>query len=111
MGRRPKNYQEKLITSERQLSLWRKDGKGADLHVHTNCSFDVLPVKELCLPRAFMKRLSGKALDYITFTDHNTIEAYEILGWDREKLVPGVEMTVCDFDFAGHALHINVFRI
>jgi predicted metal-dependent phosphoesterase TrpH len=50
-------------------------------------------------------------MDYITFTDHDTIEAHEILGWDREKLVYGAEISVCDLEFAGHALHINVFEL
>ena len=50
-------------------------------------------------------------MDYITFTDHDTIEAYELLGWDREKLISGVEMSVDDPEFAGHELHVNVFEL
>lgn len=109
MGKRQQNYGEKLIASERVEELMEEGWKRADLHVHTNCSFDVLPVKELSPENLYQKALE-RGLDYITFTDHDTIEAYEILGWDREKLVPGVEMTVRDLDFAGHALHINVFQ-
>ncbi|AKB80004.1 hypothetical protein MSHOH_3521 [Methanosarcina horonobensis HB-1 = JCM 15518] len=50
-------------------------------------------------------------MDFITFTDHNTMEAYEILGWEHKNLVPGVEMTIYDPEFAGHTLHINVFEL
>jgi predicted metal-dependent phosphoesterase TrpH len=50
-------------------------------------------------------------MDYVTFTDHNTVEAYEILGWDRENLVPGIEISVYDPEFAGHSLHINIFEL
>ena len=47
MGRRPRNYQEKLIASERAKELIDEGWKQADLHVHTNCSFDVLPINGL----------------------------------------------------------------
>lgn len=110
MGRRAKNFEEKLITSEKAAELMEEGWMRADLHVHTTCSFDVLPVKDLH-PESLYKTALDMGMDYITFTDHNTIEAHEILGWDREKLVSGVEMSVCDLKFAGHALHINVFGL
>ncbi|WP_240664339.1 PHP domain-containing protein [Methanosarcina sp. MSH10X1] len=109
MGRRPKNYEEKLIAPERAAELIEEGWKRADLHVHTTCSFDVLPVKDLH-PESLYEKALKLGMDYITFTDHDTLEAYEILGWDREKLVPGVEMSVHDPEFAGHSLHINVFE-
>ncbi|HIH75459.1 MAG TPA: PHP domain-containing protein [Methanosarcina sp.] len=84
--------------------------KRADLHVHTTCSFDVLPAKGLD-PRSLYEKSLEMGMDFITFTDHDTMQAYEILGWDREKLVPGVEMTVYDPEIAGHTLHINVFEL
>lgn len=110
MGRRAKNFEEKLITSEKAAELMEEGWMRADLHVHTTCSFDVLPVKDLH-PESLYETALDMGMDYITFTDHNTIEAHEILGWDREKLVSGVEMSVCDLKFAGHALHINVFEL
>lgn len=84
--------------------------KRADLHVHTTCSFDVLPAKDLD-PRSLYEKSLEMGMDFITFTDHNTMEAYEILGWDREKLVPGVEMSIYDPELAGHTLHVNVFEL
>jgi len=110
MGRRLRNYEEKLITPERAAELMEEGWKRADLHVHTTCSFDVLPVRDLH-PESLYEKALKLGMDYITFTDHDTVEAYEILGWDREKLVPGVEMSVHDPEFAGHALHINVFEL
>jgi predicted metal-dependent phosphoesterase TrpH len=59
--------------------------------VHTTCSFDVLPVKDLH-PESLYKTALYMGMDYIIFTDHNTIESHEILGWDREKLVSGTEI-------------------
>lgn len=110
MGRRPRDYEEKLITPERAAELMEEGWRRADLHVHTTCSFDVLPVRDLH-PESLYEKALKIGMDYITFTDHDTIEAYEILGWDREQLVPGVEMNVCDPEFAGHKLHINVFEL
>ncbi|HET8687993.1 MAG TPA: PHP domain-containing protein [Methanosarcina sp.] len=110
MGRGPRNYEEKLITPERAAELMEEGWRRADLHVHTTCSFDVLPVRDLH-PKSLYEKALKLGMDYITFTDHNTIEAYEILGWNREKLVPGVEISVRDSEFAGHALHINVFEL
>lgn len=109
MGKRPRNYEEKLISPEKASELIEEGWKRADLHVHTTCSFDVLPVRELH-PESLYKKALRLGMDYITFTDHDTVEAYEILGWDREKLVPGVEMSIHDMEFAGHSLHINIFE-
>ena len=110
MGRRHRNYEEKLIAPERAAELMEEDWKRADLHVHTTCSFDVLPAKDLN-PESLYEKSLEMGMDFITFTDHDTMEAYEILGWDREKLVPGVEMTIYDPELAGHTLHINVFEL
>ena len=110
MGSRAKNCENKLISWERAAELVEEGWKRADLHVHTSCSFDVLPVNNL-RPESLYKTALDMGMDYITFTDHDTIEAHEILGWDREKFVSGAEMSVHDLKFAGHALHINVFEL
>ena len=109
MGKRPRNYEEKLIAPEKAAEIMEEGWKRADLHVHTTCSFDVLPVRDLH-PESLYEKALKLGMDYITFTDHDTIEAYEILGWNREKLIPGVEMSVYDPEFAGHSLHINIFE-
>jgi len=110
MGRRHRNYEEKLIAPERAAELMEEGWKRADLHVHTTCSYDVLPAKNLH-PESLYEKALGMGMDFVTFTDHDTIDAYDILGWDREKLVSGVEMTIHDPVFAGHTLHVNVFEL
>ncbi|HWR24849.1 MAG TPA: PHP domain-containing protein [Methanosarcina sp.] len=110
MGRRLRDYEKTLISSERAEELIEEGWKRADLHVHTTCSFDVLPARNLH-PESLYEKALEQGMDYITFTDHDTVEAYEVLGWDQEKLVPGVEMSVYDPEFAGHALHINIFEL
>ncbi|WP_255679993.1 PHP domain-containing protein [Methanosarcina sp. DH2] len=110
MGGRHRNYEEKLIAPERAAELMEEGWKRADLHVHTTCSFDVLPANDLN-PESLYKKSLEMGMDFVTFTDHDTMEAYEILGWDREKLVPGVEMTIYDPELAGHTLHVNVFEL
>lgn len=107
-GGRARNYREKMISPERAAELRAEGWKWADLHVHTTCSFDVLPAEDLKPENLYQKALD-MGLDFITFTDHDTVEAYEVLGWDREKLVSGVEMTVYDPGLVGHTLHVNVF--
>ncbi|WP_269848629.1 hypothetical protein [Methanosarcina horonobensis] len=47
----------------------------------------------------------------MTFTDHDTVKAYDLLGWDKEGLVPGVEISIKDPENVGHTLHINVFDL
>lgn len=110
MGERHRNYEKKLIAPEQAAEFMEEGWKRADLHVHTTCSFDVLPAKDLNPENLYEKALE-MGMDYITFTDHNTVEAYEILGWDREKLVSGAEISIYDPELAGHTLHINVFEL
>ena len=55
MGRRQKNYDDKLITSERAEELMEEGWRRADLHVHTTCSFDVLPAR-IYIQRVFMRK-------------------------------------------------------
>ena len=110
MRRKKRNFEKKLITSERAEELIGEGWRRADLHVHTTCFFDVLPARNLH-PESLYEKALGMGMDYITFTDHNTIGAYEILGWDQENLISGVEMSVADPKFAGHELHVNVFEL
>jgi len=107
-GGRARNYIEKMISPERAAELRNEGWKWADLHVHTTCSFDVMPAEELKPENLYQKALD-MGLDFITFTDHDTVEAYEALGWERERLVTGVEMTVYDPERVGHTVHVNVF--
>jgi predicted metal-dependent phosphoesterase TrpH len=97
-----------MISPERAAELRAEGWKCADLHVHTTCSFDVLPAEDL-KPENLYRKALDMGMDFITFTDHDTVGAYETLGWVQEKLVTGVEMTVYDPKRVGHTVHVNVF--
>jgi predicted metal-dependent phosphoesterase TrpH len=77
-----------------QKIFFRKDGrKWMDLHVHSSCSYDVPPVQTMH-PAVLFENAKSQGLDYVTFTDHDTIKAYDLLGWNREGLVPGIEISI-----------------
>ena len=61
----------------------------ADLHVHTHFSADVLPVPESD-PRKLLERARRLGLAYVSFTDHMTMDACDLVGWEREGLIRGV---------------------
>lgn len=82
----------------------------ADLHVHTNCSVDVLPAPSLD-PLYLYRRAFDLGLDFITFTDHDTMDAYDLIGWQRERVVPGVEISIRDRRKVGHTIHVNVYQL
>jgi predicted metal-dependent phosphoesterase TrpH len=52
-----------------------------------------------------------KGMSFVTFTDHDTLEAYDEIGWSREFIVTGVEIKIRDEDRVGHTIHINVFDL
>jgi hypothetical protein len=82
----------------------------ADLHVHTWCSHDVLPVAQNDPLRLYEKaRRAG--MSFVTFTDHDTMAAYDQIGWTRENLVTGVEIKVLDRKRVGFTVHVNVFGL
>ncbi|MEW6238780.1 MAG: PHP domain-containing protein [Candidatus Omnitrophota bacterium] len=82
----------------------------ADLHVHSTCSYDVLPSQEF-QPEAIYRKALNLGMDYITITDHDTMAAYDVIGWDREHLVTGVEMSLLDRKRVGHTIHVNVYDL
>jgi predicted metal-dependent phosphoesterase TrpH len=84
--------------------------QAADLHVHTSCSYDVVKAPWLHPEKLFQKALS-LGMSFITFTDHDTMEAYDLIGWNRERLVPGVEIKVRDRREVGHTIHVNVYLL
>ncbi len=50
-------------------------------------------------------------MDYVTFTDHDTMDAYDILGHEMEGLIRGVEIKIKDMKTVGHTIHINVYDL
>ncbi|MBK8164506.1 MAG: PHP domain-containing protein [bacterium] len=91
----------------------------ADLHLHSNVSYDVPEVAAL-LPRALFEkaldpRRADRRLDYFTLTDHDTMAGWEQLvrqlpEADRAFVIPGVEHTLCDPGI-GFTIHVNLFML
>jgi predicted metal-dependent phosphoesterase TrpH len=98
------------ISSEVAKSLLQEGWKKVDLHVHSACSYDVPPAKAM-RPEILFEKSKAQGLDFVTFTDHDTVKAYDLLGWDREGLVPGVEIAIKDTEKIGHCIHVNVFEL
>ncbi|MEW5975461.1 MAG: PHP domain-containing protein [Acidobacteriota bacterium] len=90
--------------------LIAKGWRVADLHVHTFCSYDVVKAPWLH-PEALYQKARSLQMSYITFTDHDTMDAYDLIGWEREGLVPGVEIKIHDRRRVGHTIHVNVFSL
>ncbi len=84
--------------------------KRADLHVHSWHSKDVMPTSDVS-PLALYERALNLGMDFVTFTDHDTMNAYNEIGWSRDHLVTGVEVKLLDPVNIGHTLHINVYTL
>jgi predicted metal-dependent phosphoesterase TrpH len=82
----------------------------ADLHVHTLHSYDVIPTR-LVDPLTLYQKARRLGMTYVAFTDHDTMDAYDQIGWTREGLVPSVEVKILDPKKVGHTVHINVFAL
>jgi len=83
--------------------------RSADLHVHTLFSHDVLPVPSLH-PEALYRKAKKMGMGYVTFTDHDTMRAHQVLG-DGDGLVTGVEIRIMDPELVGHTVHVNVYDL
>ncbi len=106
----PGNNTKITVNSEVAEALRHEGWKKMDLHVHSSCSYDVPPVQTM-QPVVLFEKAKEQELNFVTFTDHDTIKAYDLLGWDREGLVPGVEITIKDPERTGHTVHVNVFEL
>lgn len=104
------SYPERSVHPYEGMSELADQGwVAADLHVHSVCSGDVLPAEALH-PCALYEKARSIGMGFITLTDHDTMQAYEMLG-QKEGLVTGVEIKVKDMDFVGHTIHINVYDL
>ena len=110
MQGKPGNDAKTTVSAEVAETLLQEGWKKMDLHVHSSCSYDVPPVQAMH-PAVLFEKARSEGLDFVTFTDHDTVKAYDLLGWDREELVPGVEISVKDPEHIGHTLHVNVFEL
>ena len=110
MQGKSRNDAKTTVNTEIAKTLLQEGWKKIDLHVHTSCSDDVPPVQSMH-PAVLFEKARSQGLDFVTFTDHDTVKAYDLLGWDREGLVPGVEISIMDPENIGHTLHVNVFEL
>lgn len=90
----------------------------ADLHLHSNFSYDVLNLPELS-PRALYDTAVARGMGFFTLTDHETLKGYHALRADLEReygdhppipLISGVEIKVSD-RAVGHTIHVNVLGL
>jgi len=91
----------------------------ADLHLHSNVSYDVPDVAVLAPRALFEKALDpqrgGRRMDYFTLTDHDTMAGWEQLVRQlpestRSYVIPGVEHTLRDPGI-GFTIHVNLFML
>jgi predicted metal-dependent phosphoesterase TrpH len=99
------------ILSPKDAEIFRMHGwQAADLHVHTLFSPDVIPVASL-KPTRLYRRARENGMDFVTFTDHETMAAYDSLSPQMTGLVRGVEIKIKDIDAVGHTIHVNVYEL
>ncbi|MDD2834571.1 MAG: PHP domain-containing protein [Methanothrix sp.] len=99
------------ILSFKDAEVFRKHGwQAADLHVHSLFSPDVISVRSLH-PTRLYQMAKENGMDYVTFTDHDTMAAYDVLGHEMEGLIRGVEIKIRDMKTVGHTIHINVYDL
>jgi len=110
MAAKSRIHSKTTISSREAEDLLEEGWKKADLHVHSCCSYDVPPAKAMH-PEALYAKARERGLDFVTFTDHDTMKAFEILDRDTEGLVPGVEIAIKDPENVGHTIHTNVFEL
>jgi hypothetical protein len=91
-------------------SLLAEGWQAADLHVHTLHSYDVIPTRQVD-PLAMYHKALRAGMTYVAFTDHDTMAAYDQIGWTREGLVPAVEVKILDRRNVGHTIHVNIYML
>ncbi len=102
--------ENRIITRDTAARLKGECWQAADLHVHTFYSYDVVPTREVD-PLTLYEKAISRGMTFISFTDHDTMDAYDRIGWTRERLVTGVEVKILDRIKVGHTVHINVYTL
>jgi len=100
----------RILNVEEARNLVADGWAAADLHVHTLHSYDVIPTRQVD-PLTLYQKARRLGMTYIAFTDHDSMDAYDQMGWTREGLVPAVEVKILDPKKVGHTVHINVFAL
>jgi predicted metal-dependent phosphoesterase TrpH len=99
-----------IIGADEARKLTATGWAAADLHVHTLHSYDVIPTRQTD-PLWLYREARRLGMTYVAFTDHDTMDAYDQIGWTREGLVPAVEVKILDPKRVGHTVHINVYTL
>jgi predicted metal-dependent phosphoesterase TrpH len=99
-----------IIGPDEVWDLLAQRWQAADLHVHTLYSYDVIPTRQVD-PLFLYHQARRRGMTYIAFTDHDTMAAYDRIGWTREGIVPAVEIKIRDLRNVGHTIHINVYML
>ncbi len=105
-----KEYRKRILEKREGEQKKRKGWLAVDLHVHSSCSHDVLPSPEFH-PEVLYQKSFQLGFDFVTITDHDTMDAYNVIGWERERLVTGVEISLFDPLRVGHTIHVNVYTL
>ncbi len=100
----------RVLSPDEAKDLAAKGWARADLHVHTLHSYDVIPTL-MVHPLALYHKARRLGMTYVAFTDHDSMAAYDQIGWTREGLVPAVEVKILDPKNVGHTIHINVYGL
>ena len=99
-----------IVDPQRARTLLAQGWQAADLHVHTHHSYDVIPTRQVD-PMVLYDKARRLGMTYVAFTDHDTMAAYDQIGWTREGLVPAVEIKILDSRNIGHTIHVNVYSL
>jgi len=99
-----------ILSRSSGLELLRQGWLAADLHVHTFYSHDVAPTAEVD-PLKLYQKAKARGLSFVSFTDHDTMEAYDRIGWTRDDVITGVEVKILDRQRIGHTIHVNVYSL
>ncbi|MHB8094375.1 MAG: PHP domain-containing protein [Candidatus Aminicenantales bacterium] len=99
-----------VIDAEAASGLLAGGWAAADLHVHTLHSYDVIPTRRVD-PLTLYRKARRQGMTYVAFTDHDSMDAYDRIGWTREGLVPAVEVKILDPKKVGHTIHVNVYAL
>jgi len=101
---------ERICSPEVSRLLIREGWSAGDLHVHTLFSHDVIPTRSVEPLEIYRKSLE-KGFKFIAFTDHDTMDAYDRIGWTRPGVIPAVEIKLLDKKRVGHTIHVNVYNL